>query len=206
MENSTTLQWWIQDFPDGGANLWVWRKNLLFGKISAENCMKMKEIGSANVMELLPPANEVAGRQCFYMCLSVHRKGGAPFHIPHPPRDHAPPWDHTSPWHHTPGTTKAGGTHLTGMLSCWHICQLCVSIWEWLNKNSVNSLNSGNVLNHWSMDLVYYMCLNGCTATSLSLTQEAAGPNHLFLQIFCHWIEWTHLRKTSRCISFLICD
>ena len=91
MENSTTLQWWIQDFPDGGANLWVWRKKPIIWQISAENCMKMKEIGSANVMELLPPANEVAGRQCFYTCLSVHREGVAPFHIPHPPRDHAPP-------------------------------------------------------------------------------------------------------------------
>ena len=33
-------QWRIQDFPDGGSNLWVWGKNLLF----AENCMKMKDI------------------------------------------------------------------------------------------------------------------------------------------------------------------
>ena len=28
-----------------GANSWVWGKNLLFDKIFAENCMKMKEIG-----------------------------------------------------------------------------------------------------------------------------------------------------------------
>ena len=29
----------------GGGNPWVWTENLLFGKIFAENCMKMKEIG-----------------------------------------------------------------------------------------------------------------------------------------------------------------
>ena len=28
----------------GAANIWVWLNNLLFGKIFAENCMKMKEI------------------------------------------------------------------------------------------------------------------------------------------------------------------
>ena len=34
----------IHDFPDweGGANLWIWCKNMLF----AENCVKMKEFGS----------------------------------------------------------------------------------------------------------------------------------------------------------------
>ena len=35
----------IQHFPDGGANLWFWGENLLFAKIFAENCMKMKEHG-----------------------------------------------------------------------------------------------------------------------------------------------------------------
>ena len=37
-------QWRIQNFPYGDANPWVWDKNLLFGKILAENCMKMKKI------------------------------------------------------------------------------------------------------------------------------------------------------------------
>ena len=32
-------------FPMGGANSQVWGKNVLFGKVFAENCMKMKEIG-----------------------------------------------------------------------------------------------------------------------------------------------------------------
>ena len=27
------MQWRIQDFPDEGANPWVWGKNLLFGNI-----------------------------------------------------------------------------------------------------------------------------------------------------------------------------
>ena len=31
----------------GVANPWVWGENLLFGKIFAKNCMKMKEIGPA---------------------------------------------------------------------------------------------------------------------------------------------------------------
>ena len=35
----------IQDFPGRGANPWEANENLLFGKIVAENCMKMKEIG-----------------------------------------------------------------------------------------------------------------------------------------------------------------
>ena len=34
--NCEENQWWIQDFPDGGANLWVWSNNL-FWKIFAEN-------------------------------------------------------------------------------------------------------------------------------------------------------------------------
>ena len=36
-------QWWIQDFLEGGANPSISGKNLLFGKIFAENFMKMKE-------------------------------------------------------------------------------------------------------------------------------------------------------------------
>ena len=38
-------QWQIQDFPEGVANPWVWSENLLFGKIFAENRMKIKEHG-----------------------------------------------------------------------------------------------------------------------------------------------------------------
>ena len=52
---------------------------------------------------LLSPANEVVGRECFYTCLSVHGEGEVSY----------PPKEHTSP-----GTTRAGVTHPTGMLSC----------------------------------------------------------------------------------------
>ena len=38
-------QWRIQDFPEEGANPWVWDKNLLFDQILAENCIEIKEIG-----------------------------------------------------------------------------------------------------------------------------------------------------------------
>ena len=34
----------IQDFPDVGRQLLGWAKKLLFGKIFAETCMKMKDI------------------------------------------------------------------------------------------------------------------------------------------------------------------
>ena len=40
----STKQWRIQDFPHGAAPLWVWGKNLLFDKIFAKTCIKMKEI------------------------------------------------------------------------------------------------------------------------------------------------------------------
>ena len=42
------IQWWIQDFLYGGANL-------LFNKIFGENCMKMKEIRLRSQMALGPP-------------------------------------------------------------------------------------------------------------------------------------------------------
>ena len=48
---------------------------------------------------LLQPANEVAGKQCFYTLLPICLLRG----VPHPP----PPFR----------TRKAGGTHPTGMMS-----------------------------------------------------------------------------------------
>ena len=40
------MQWQIKDFPDGrGALTPVFGQNLIFGKIFARNCMKMKEFG-----------------------------------------------------------------------------------------------------------------------------------------------------------------
>ena len=50
------MQWRIQDFPDRGAPTpKMLMKSILFGKISAENCMKMKEIGQEG--ERLPSAH-----------------------------------------------------------------------------------------------------------------------------------------------------
>ena len=39
------IQWRIQDVPDGERQPLVLKRNPLFGKIFAENCMKVKEIG-----------------------------------------------------------------------------------------------------------------------------------------------------------------
>ena len=41
-----TVQWRIQDFPEGA--------NILFGKIVAGNCMKMKEMGPRKGVFLAP--------------------------------------------------------------------------------------------------------------------------------------------------------
>ena len=58
---------------------------------------------------LLPPANEVSERYCFItgVCLSA-RGGGIPPLKADPPLEADPP-----------RTTKADGTHPTGMLSCY---------------------------------------------------------------------------------------
>ena len=49
------IRWRIQDFPEGYANSGRMRRvgtKVLFGKIIAKNCMKMKEIGSRMRLEL----------------------------------------------------------------------------------------------------------------------------------------------------------
>ena len=56
-----------------------------------------------------------------------------------------------------------------------------------LSLNSMNSVNSENLRNHWSMnwvqyeDLLCYMCLCGTVVSSLFLTQEILGSNPAFL-------------------------
>ena len=51
--------------------------------------------------------------------------------------------------------------------------------------NSVNSANSGNLINHSSMNLtkfkdpVSHMCLTGAVVASWSLTQQVAGSSPL---------------------------
>ena len=48
-------QWPIQEFQTGGGgfNPWEEDRNLLFGKVFTENCMKMKENGSSEVPPLI---------------------------------------------------------------------------------------------------------------------------------------------------------
>ena len=80
---------------------------------------------------------------------------------------------------------------------------------EELSLNSVISANSGNLVNHWSMnwaqfkDPVSHMCLAGAVIASWSFRQEVAGSSLLMTNIFCHWIrwmKWKHLGKTPmRC-------
>ena len=42
--------------PEGGDNPWVWGENIFFGKIFAENCMKMKDSGpGGGGASLAPP-------------------------------------------------------------------------------------------------------------------------------------------------------
>ena len=59
-----------------------------------------------------------------------------------------------------------------------------------LSLNSVISVNSGNLINHWSMnraqfkDPVSPMCLAGAVVASWSLTQEVAGSSLLMADIF----------------------
>ena len=164
------------------------------------------------------------------------------------------------PWHalrQTPSTaTAAGGTHPTGMHSCWFVFSANVfdfpehfacerenlnlecpqgqllnitaanfgrrvstqMIYRYVNRatlrigvfprwirNSVNSANSGNLINQWSMNwALCYLCLAGAvviTLVSHSLTQEVAGLNNL-LKIKKKFnktqrIQWKHLEITQ---------
>ena len=86
-----------------------------------------------------------------------------------------------------------------------------------LSLNWVNSGNSENLRNYWSMnwvhykDLLCYLCLCGLVVSSLSLTQEILGssptlPFLYFINFFCHWIrwiQWKHLEKTPLSSHFL---
>ena len=55
---AAALQWGIPDFPEGSTNPSE-DVNLLFGKIIAENCIKMKEIGPKGT-SLVPPLGSTA--------------------------------------------------------------------------------------------------------------------------------------------------
>ena len=59
-----------------------------------------------------------------------------------------------------------------------------------LSLDWVNSANSGNLINHWSMnwtqfkDPAFHMCLAGTMVASWSLTQDVAGSSPLMTNIF----------------------
>ena len=67
--------------------------------------------------------------------------------------------------------------------------------------NSVNSANSGNLINHWSMnwvqfeDPISHMCLAGAVVASWSLTPEVAGLSpftvmtNIFVTVFTEFSE-----------------
>ena len=50
-----TLQWWIQDFPEGCTNSRGGYANLLFYNIFAKHCIKMKEFGPGGHVSLALP-------------------------------------------------------------------------------------------------------------------------------------------------------
>ena len=69
VEKPTLKQWRIHDFPERGANSQSGCANLLFCKLFAENCMKMKEFGSQDGrVSLVPPWIH----QCFKCSPSFH--------------------------------------------------------------------------------------------------------------------------------------
>ena len=61
-----------------------------------------------------------------------------------------------------------------------------------LSLNSLNSANSGNLVNHSSMNWVQFkdlgvqMCLADTVVASWSLTQEVAGPSPFNDKYFCN--------------------
>ena len=78
------------------------------------------------------------------------------------------------------------------------------------NKNSVNSANSWNLINHWSMnwsqfkDPISHPFLAAAMITSWSLTQEVAGSNLFDNKYFSHWIrriQRKHLGKTQMILA-----
>ena len=57
----------------GGANSCDWGKNLLFGKVFAENCMKMKEIGPGRAEHpFAPPPPGSANENSHLKCGNSH--------------------------------------------------------------------------------------------------------------------------------------
>ena len=97
------------------------------------------------------------GKVMFYKCLSVHRMGTSippgpdtPSGTRHPNQERT--WEQTESDIISPVTTKAGGTHPTGMFSCFQgSARLCIN---WLKETrfgrrlatTVNTTTPGTVL------------------------------------------------------------
>ena len=91
---------------------------------------------------------------------------------------------------------------------CFYAISTLISVEFFLNgeefsSNSVNSANSGNLINHWSMnwaqfkDPMSHMCLAGTMVAFWSFTQEVIGSKPFNDNYFCHWIHWKSFRKNS---------
>ena len=62
-------------------------------------------------------------------------------------------------------------------------------------------MNSGNLINHWSMNWVQFKETVTCVLLALwSLTQDMAGLSPFNDKYFCHWIRWM-FSVMSVCVS-----
>ena len=66
-----------------------------------------------------------------------------------------------------------------------------------LSLNSVNSANSGNLINHWSLNWADFkdVCLAGAVVASWSLTQEVAGSSPFTVMINIFVTEFTEFSE-----------
>ena len=80
-----------------------------------------------------------------------------------------------------------------------------------LSLNSVNSADSGNLINHWTMnwaqfkDPVSHMCLVGTVVTSWSLTQEVAGSSPFAVVTNTFATEFAKFSETLKKNSNIAC-
>ena len=84
--NVFNCQWLIKDFTDRGCQLLFWGKNVLFGNIFTEKCMKMKEIQSRGGVRPCPPFGSASDCVCLSFCLSMVK--GVPCTGKHHPPPH----------------------------------------------------------------------------------------------------------------------
>ena len=105
----------------------------------------------------------------------------------------------------------------------WKSFSATIHVWssirvfpKW-NRNSPNSSNSGNLMNHWCMNWSQFidpdsnMCPAG-TNGSILVSNTRGGKFESFYcndKYFCNWIQqiqWKHLRKLNCHLSNLISD